>query len=175
MKYDVCFFVREGIEAKVDVCAFDNTSAGIFIYAASMQEAVELLQQGEQDTIDAMMTWTAEESEPAEEPKPEEQVGMFISEQDVGKILNVYREERDELNSHVLVPMSVDDLENWEKAFSMTMYGIEDHLTDSVPDKEYVIGALLGMDRQLQVIIEDMRKRAQLAAKLSLTVRDVFM
>lgn len=55
------------------------------------------------------------------------------------------------------LPMDITDLENWEKLFSFMVRGIEDHLIDDKPDPDYVVSALMSMDRQLSDIIRDLR------------------
>lgn len=72
MKQTVLFMLEDGNAQKVEAQAFSKESANIYITAATMQEAHELLTQGEELARQAMQNWKPEDQpeEPAkEEPK----------------------------------------------------------------------------------------------------------
>lgn len=54
-----------------------------------------------------------------------------------------------------LMPMDINDLENWGELFSMAVRGINDHLDNDKPDTHYVISTLLALERQFEVLLKD--------------------
>ena len=88
-----------------------------------------------------------------------------ITDPDVNRIK---RKGESTMNHSATVPMGITDLENFECIFSMTIAGIEEHLTHDKLRKAYVIDALLGLDRHLQAIIKDLSYQAHLQAKEAL-------
>lgn len=76
------------------------------------------------------------------------------------------------MSNYELMPMDINDLENWGELFSMTVRGIDDHLNNDQPDTHYVVSALLALDRQFQTLLKDVTaewlRMAQITAKKDL-------
>ena len=74
MKQTVLFMLEDGNAQTVEAQAFSKETANIIITAATMQEAQELLTQGEEMARQAMRNWKPEEQpeEPAQEEEQKE-------------------------------------------------------------------------------------------------------
>lgn len=76
------------------------------------------------------------------------------------------------MSNYELMPMDINDLENWGELFSMTVRGIDDHLNNDQPDTHYVVSVLLALDRQFQTLLKDVTaewlRMAQITAKKDL-------
>jgi len=59
------------------------------------------------------------------------------------------------MSNYEPMPMSIDDLENFNQLFHVTIGGIEEHLTGDTLDPHYVISTLLALSRQLDLITYD--------------------
>lgn len=68
------------------------------------------------------------------------------------------------MSTYEPMPMSIDDLENFNQLFHMTIGGIEEHLTGDQLDKHYVISTLLALGRQLDRISYDVGIEVRRAA-----------
>ena len=64
MKKTVVFEIEDGRKPNMRVEAFSKEHACIFIEASTMQEAMVLLSQGEEEALEAMRSWIPEEQEP---------------------------------------------------------------------------------------------------------------
>lgn len=73
MTYTVIFLVENGSSQKIEVSATGKDAASIVITAASLQEAVTLLPEGEAAALDAIQAWT----QPAQ--APEQQTHFLVS------------------------------------------------------------------------------------------------
>ena len=74
------------------------------------------------------------------------------------------------------MPMSVDDLENFNQLFHAVIGGLEEHLTGDQLNTDYVIGTLLSLGRQLDRITYDVgmesRRQAHELAVMSAAVTE---
>lgn len=59
------------------------------------------------------------------------------------------------MSNYEMMPMDINDLENWGELFSMAVRGINEHLDNDKPDTHYVISALLALESQFQVLLKD--------------------
>ena len=71
MKYLVSFAIEDGNAKSVEAQAISKNHASIFITAATMKDAAELMEQGEKLALEACQNWKPEEQPPVKE-KPQE-------------------------------------------------------------------------------------------------------
>lgn len=72
MKYTVIFMVENGSAQKIEATASSNDAANIIITAASLQEAVMLLPEGEAAALNAAQNWKQPEA-------PQEEANYIIN------------------------------------------------------------------------------------------------
>lgn len=71
------------------------------------------------------------------------------------------------------MPMSVDDLENFNQLFHVSIEGIETHLTGDQLDVNYVVSTLLALSRQLDIIVYDVGKECRRDAHDAAVMRSI--
>lgn len=59
------------------------------------------------------------------------------------------------MSNYQPMPMTIDDLENFNQLFHVVIGGIEEHLTCDTLNPRYVISTLLALSRQLDRIVYD--------------------
>lgn len=76
------------------------------------------------------------------------------------------------MNNYEPMRMTTADLEHFPNLFYLAISGIETHLEDDEPDKDFIIESLLALSRQLDLIahdvVEDYRKIAAELIKIKL-------